>query len=201
MASVKNVISDWTADRGERHDLYHTTKGLVLRWLNEAQLRFCDKSEVLRGLWEPTLDASGTETLPPDFLREFVNKVKWSDEEPLIKGDYHALRVENWGTTSYYAIYGGKFYVFAAAAGSPTIPYVRKPEVILGSQIDTAELEIPTEYHHELILFLDAMFARRQGDVAGYMALLKEFDANARQAGVEHLSRTDAIQVTMGGLF
>ena len=120
MASAKNVISDWTADQGERFVLFGMAKGLVLRWLNEAQLRFASKSEILRSVWEPSLDSEGWADLPDDFLREVPDRVKWDTDTTLAKVVYADILQESddLSGTYYYAIHDGRFYVFTAASGS-----------------------------------------------------------------------------------
>lgn len=191
MASAQNVVADWMGDGGERHNLASSRKSLVVRWLNEAQLRFADISECLRGVWTPTLDADGTAALPDDFLREIDGKVKWDAETLLEKADYPTMQIASLGATCAYAIWGGSFYVFDAAAGEPTIPYIKKPLEITERQLATASLEIPTEYHHDLIFFLDAMYARRNNDMPGYVAFLKQFNEVARMAHFKYGTRND----------
>lgn len=199
MASALNLLADWAGDGGERHNLLNSEKGLLMRWLNQAQLRFADKSEVLQSVWEPTITSGGSIALPSNFLREIKDRVKWTADVHLVKIDYPTAINNTFSTTNYYAIFGGTFYVFAAAAGTPTIPFIKSPAAI--TNLSSAELEIPSEYHHNLILFLDAMFARKAGDVKSYMILMKEFDRNAEDAGMAFKIKRDGAPVTNGGFF
>lgn len=198
--TATRLIADWTADGGPRQALYGQVKGLVLRWLNEAQLRFADKSEVLQGVWEPDIDSDGYIALPEDFLREVKDRVKWSADKFLYKGSYPILRTVTLSNTVAYCIWDNKFYVFSASSGSPTVPYIKKPQEISSTALDNADLEIPTEYHHLLILYFDAMFARRNGDYQGYIALLGSFDAAATDAGIEFRNRRDNVPFMQGGV-
>lgn len=193
MASVLNILGDWSAGSPERERLFGMNKGLVLRWLNEGQLRFADKSEVLRGLWSPTIGSDGEATLPEDFLRLIRNGIKWDSDTLLAEIPYSDAAVQTFSATEFYSIWGGKLYVWAAAEGSPTIPYIKKPDEITIGSISSAELDIPTEYHHELLGFLDAMWARNQGQADGYRVLLNVFDQTAVGAGMRFASRSDVI--------
>lgn len=198
MATAAKIISDWTTDEGERHVLYTSTKSLIIRWLNEAQLRFADRSEVLQGVWDASL-IDGSDSLPDDFLREKRDGVLL-DSKYLSKGDYTALSGAGLTSTSHYAIWDGSLHVFSSASGEATIPYIRKPSVIKDASIGTASLEIPSEYQHSLITFLDAMFLRRKEDLMGYRTLLKAFDQDCTDAGIDFQSRRGEILVTKGGL-
>ncbi len=195
MASAKAIISDWSSDEGERFVLATTKRGVVMRWLNQAQLRFAEISQVLQGVWEPLLDSTGSEALPDDWLREIPDRVQWTTGFYLIKGDYPTLSIANLSTTCYYAIWQGNLYVFSASSGSPTIPYYRKPEEIKDAQFATASLEIPTEYQHNLSLFMDAMWERRNGNTEAYLVLIDKFDQRARDAGIDNLNRRQVPQM------
>lgn len=199
MASVKDIISDWSTDEGERLVLADQVPGLVIRWLNQAQLRFSEISQVLTGVWEPTIDSTGEETLPDDWLREVPDRVLWQTSIGLTKGDYATLKIANLSNPQAYAIWQGKFYVFGPTAGTPTIPYYKKPSEVKTTQYSTASLEIPSEYHHHLILFMDAMFARRSKDYKGYLILRKEFDQSARDAGIDFSNRRE-LMIMRGGM-
>lgn len=199
MGSFNTILSDWGTDEGPRSVLMNTTPDLVCRWLNQAQLRFCDKSEILQGVWEPVLDSSGSETLPDDFLREVPGRVKWEADHFLTKGDYPTLQGLTLSGVEHYAIWQGSFYVFSASSGTPAIPYIRKAETVKTANRATASLEIPTEYHHDLLLFMDAMYARRQGDDRRYLVFIGEFDARAVSAGVHHTMRRE-VPMMRGGL-
>lgn len=196
--TATRLIADWTTDQGPRHTLYGQVKGLVLRWLNEAQLRFVDKSEILEKVWEPTLSSDGYIQLPDDFLRDGV--VKWEADKFLRKGDYGLLNTVSLSATLYYAIYAGKLYVFKAAAGSPTITYLRKPDEIVAGTLANADLELPSEYHAHLLTYMDAMFARRNNDLATWKALMKDFDQEATAAGIEYRQRRQGVRFTEGGV-
>jgi len=201
MASALNLISDWTGDGGDRHVLFGQTKGLVLRWLNQAQLRFADRSEVLQGVWEPTIPSTGHIVLPADFIREVPNRVKWTSTKLLEKADFSTARALTLSTAQCYSIFDNTFYVFAPSSGTPSIPYIRKPEEITTATLATADLEIPTEYHNDLIVFFDAMYARRTNDIRGYLALMKTFDDKAESVGLGVKIRNSAPLKTKGGMF
>jgi hypothetical protein len=57
------------------------------------------------------------------------------------------------------------------------------------ADLANAELEIPTEYYSALITYLDAKWARHKGDIVGSIALMKEFDRMALDAGIEMQAR------------
>lgn len=200
MATVLNILGDWSAGNPERERLLSMNKGLVLRWLNEGQLRFASKSEILRGTWTPVLADDGQATLPDDFIRIVRDSVKWDDETTLSEVPYaNGINLEL-STTAYYSVWGWKFYVWAAAEGEPTVAYIRKPDEIKIAQINTADLEIPTEYHHDLLAYLDAMFSRQQGKIEGYLALIGLFDKSASEAGMRNALRVDGVPRMHGGM-
>jgi hypothetical protein len=131
MASAATILADWASMDPEKEKLYATTPNLLVRWLNEAQLRFCDKSEILEETWNPTITSSGSIALPANFLREYIYDVWWTSDRPMRKGLYSILSKS---TVTYYnpmyAIYGNTFYVFPVSAGTPTIRYIKKPTLI-----------------------------------------------------------------------
>ena len=201
MATVQTTIDNWTSDGGERHTLYGSVPGLVIQWLNAAQLRFTHKSGCLRSTWEPTLDSEGYADLPEDFLKIVKDRVKWSSTQTLIEGNYHDLIQRTMSSTTHYCVHEGKFYVFGPSAGSPVVPYVKKPNTVTIANRTNAFLDIPSEYHEDLVLYLDAMFARRKGDVTGWIALLAAFDDKATKAGMEISRRIDPVPMMKGGLW
>lgn len=201
MATVQTTIDNWTSDGGERHATYGSVPGLVIQWLNDGQLRFAHKSGCLRSTWEPTLDSEGYCDLPDDFLKIVKDRVKWSSTQTLIEGSYQDLIQRTMTSTTHYCVHEGKFYVFGASAGTPIVPYVKKPGTITIANRTTAYLEIPSEYHTDLVLYLDAMFARKKGDTTGWLTLLGAFDAKAMAAGMEISRRIDPVPMMRGGLF
>jgi hypothetical protein len=204
MGTLLTVIQEWYSDDDEKETLYKQMPELVLRWINEGQLRFCDKSEILQGLWEPTVSSTGVVARPTDFLREYQNRVKWTTNHSLVNMAYQdAIHLTNVSDQLYYSIFNGNFYVWAAAAGTPDIPYVKKPEVVVSTADahKTAALEIPTEDHHTLIQYLDARFLRKKGDYKNYMALLNWFDAYANACGSKFRSRRDPPPTTISRRF
>ena len=201
MASALDVVSEWASYGKEQADVYGASPLLVERWVNQAQLRFATKSECLRATWNPTIPSTGTIALPADFLREFRDKVQWSTTQYLVKLDYPLAKILNISSTLNYSIWGGNFYVFAAAAGTPFIWYVKKPAVITHAGFGAAELEIGTEYHGLLIDYLEARFRRHKGDEGGFAAFLKQFDMQAVDAGIEFSRRQDALPIMRGNWF
>lgn len=196
MGTFANVLQDWSSVSEDKATAYISTPGLLVRWLNEGQLRFVNESEVLRGSWSATV-TSGTATLPSDFLREIADRVSWAANQPLTKIDYPTAYILNassaFTSTDYYSIWGETFYVWGSDSGTPTIPYIKKPAVITTSNYTTSDLDLPTEFHHALLTFLDAMWLREKGDVSGYQALLKEFMMSAINAGQKYRERRDPV--------
>jgi hypothetical protein len=206
MATAATILGDWASLDPEKETLYAHTPSLMLRWLNEAQLRFCNKSEILQGVWQPTVPSTGVIALPTDFLREYIDKIQWTTNQYLRKGDYPTLKLLNLSSTMYYAIYDEDFYVLSAAAGSPTIFYIRKP-LLLNTTIGspqlwtTAELEIPTEYHSVLLGYLDAIWMRHKLDIKSYRASLDLFDRDAIDCGIQLKRRRDGFPTMRGSYF
>jgi hypothetical protein len=167
---------------------------MVVSWLNDAQLKFSDQSEILRGVWEVTVGSDGKALLPDDFLREVIGRVSWNDERFLGKSAYADLSntfiVSS--STNWYALWGGYFYVFAPATGDAVVPYIRKTEEVLVGEYLSADLDIPTEYHIHLIDYLDAMWARNQDNLQMYSQLMEKFEQKAKQAGMKNTIRIDA---------
>lgn len=201
MASALDVVTEWATYGSEQADLFGNAPLLVYRWVNQGQLRFASKGEVLRSVWNPTLTSTGTIALPADFLREFRDKVQWSSTQFLVKIDYPLGKILNMSTVLNYSIWGGAFYVFAPTAGSPFIWYVKKPAVITTAGFSAAELEIDTVYHERLIEYLQARFQRHKGNEVNYQALLKQFDMDAVDAGIEFGRRQDALPSMRGNWF
>ena len=152
MGSVNNIIGEWVGGNKENDSFYLSNRSLLLRWLNEGQLRFADKSEVLRGVWSPTISSSGSIALPTDFLREILNRVQRENNGHIYlqKLSYPDALLSLFTGVCAYSIWGDTFYVWAKGAASPIIPYIKKPTVITEDNISSADLEIPTEYHHLL---------------------------------------------------
>lgn len=199
MGSVLNVLSEWTADDEQKELLYERVPSLVLRWTNEAQLRHVDRSEILRDIWEPTVTSAGNVTLPTDFLREFKDRVKWDEEHYLIQIDYPTAALLDFTSTTHYSIWESSLYVWTAAAGSPAIPYVKKPAAL--TTIATDNLEIPTETHSTLQIYLDAAFARRNKDFPTHYSLLEQFDSRAAEDGRIYRDRRDPVPIIRSSLF
>lgn len=204
MATVADILNEWAADSEEKQTLIKTRSGLCLRWINQAQLRFADKSEVLKGVWQPTITSSGNIALPSDFLREYPDLVTFEVGEtttpPLIKVDYPVALNLSFSSTTHYSIFNGTFYVWAAGALTPSIPYIKKPATL--TAISSDSLTIPTEFHHDLIPYLDMMWDSFKGKITAIekSMLLKDFDNTVRQDGIVFLVRNDnSPKVRSGG--
>jgi hypothetical protein len=202
MGSLLTVIEEWYTGDVERETVYKESPVLVLRWINEAQLRYCNHSEALQGTWSPTVPSNGIIALPADFLREYQNRVKWDESTMLRNLPYEdALNISSFNGVSFYSIYGGNFYVFEACAGSPTIPYIKKPAVVTTLLYKTATLEIPTEDQNLLHIFLDAMMLKKAKDHSGSLKLLEFFDSKSNQAGSKFRTRRDPPRTTISRRF
>jgi len=201
MATAQDIVNEWAAGDEEKQQLV-IRSGLPLRWLNQGQLRYFDKSEVLRGVWTPTITSSGNIALPSDFLREFPNRVKRdvsdSSDLPLGKIDYPDANLMDFSALTHYSIWNGTFYVWSAGACTPSVPYIKKPAVLASFASD---LSVPTEFQHNLIIYLDAHWVKIQKDIAGHYALMKEFDNQARQDGVMNIIRNNQIPTIRGSWF
>lgn len=202
MGTVANVLQDWASSSPEKTSLYANQKDLLIRWANEAQLRYADKSECLRDIWQPTITSTGNIALPDNFKREIKDRVKWDANTYLVQIDYpRANLVTSWSNTTHYSIWGGTFYVWGAAAGTPVIPYIKKPAALTVAAIASENFEIPTEYHYNLFLFLDAMFARSKNDIAGSMQLMKMFDDKADETYMDVVRDLDPVPKMRGSWF
>lgn len=197
MGTTANFIANWTSSHPERVQLHKNQPELLLRWINEAQLRFADKSQILKSVWTPTIDSTGVVELPDDFLREIPDMVKWDENTRLIKGDYSELALGTFSSTLYYAIWGNNFYVFTEASGTPEIPYIIKPDTLTLTAINTSDLDIPSQYHLDLLLFMDAMWLRMTG--GNSYALMEEFERKAERCGVKEGLRRNAFPMMRGG--
>ena len=196
MGTLLNVIQEWYTDDNGKDGLYKQIPELVIRWINEGQLRYADKSEVLQGIWSPTITSTGSIALPTDFLREVQNRVKYDSNTVLRNIPYaDAINISAFGGTYYYSIWDGTFYVWAAAACTPTIPYIVKPATLTSATVATADLEMPTEDQTLLILYLDARYARKQGNTVQYMQLMDIFDQKSRDAGQKFRERRDPVPI------
>lgn len=199
MSAVQSVLEDWVAGESDKYVIYPAKQDIALRWLNEGQLRFCDRSEMLRSVWSPTIDATGIISLPSDFLREIKDLVKWAPNWPLWEMDYPKASLLTFSSPRYYSIWGNKMYIWAPAAGSPTIPYMRKPRVLTSDKND--DLEIPTEYQNALTYYLESKWLKRNKDVAGSLAMLRTFDQMADEAAARYRARRDPVPMMRGSFF
>jgi len=203
MGTVATFLEDWSSTESGKESLYASEQGKIIRWLNEAQLRFTDKSECLRSVWQPTITSAGVIALPSNFKREIKDRVKWTANRFLKQIDYPTANIytTQFSDAYYYSIWGSNFYVWQPQAGTPDIPYITKPTVITASNISSADLEIPTEYHAYLMLYLDSMWARTQKDIAGSIALLKQFDNGADSVYTDIVKDNDPVPMIRGTFF
>ena len=199
MASVQSVLEDWVAGESDKLDIYPSRQNIALRWINEAQLRFCDRSEMLRSVWNPTIDSTGIIALPSDFLREIKDMVKWTANVPLWEVDYPHAQLMNFSSPRFYSIWGNKFYVWAAASGTPSIPYIRKPKLIQNISVD--DFEIPTEFQNSLTYYLESKWLKKNKDVNGSIAVLNVFDRMADEAAARYRARRDPVPIMRGSFF
>lgn len=199
MGSVATLLQTWASDGGPRYELYGKNPGLVHRWLNDGQLRFSEKSEILHGVWQPIFPSSGKVSLPDDFLQFKGDTILWDSTTYLPKVDYEVASIADLSSVECYSIHNGYMYVFAPTAGTPSIPYIRKPDDLLFANIASDDLELPTEFQDRLILYLDAQMARRGNDPS-WLALLDRFDGEAFQAGIKHRSRQSSVSFMRGGM-
>lgn len=203
MGTVATFLEDWSSTESGKESLYASEQGKIIRWLNEAQLRFSDKSECLRDVWQPTISSTGVVALPSNFKREIKDRVKWTANRYLQQIDYPTANIYStqFSDTYHYSIWGGNFYVWQPAAGTPDVPFIVKPTLITASTISSSDLEIPTEYHAYLMFYLDSMWARTQKDIAGSIALLKQFDSSAEEIYLDFVKDNDPIPTMRGGFF
>ena len=201
MATIAGSFEDWAAGDQARTGVYASEPGVIVRWANEAQLRFADRSECLQSVWSPTITSSGNIALPADFLREIKNRVKWTQTIYLVQLDYPTANIQTFTSVGYYSIWNGTFYVWQATSGTPTIPYIKKPTAITTSTLSSADWDIPTEYQRVLFNYFDSMMARRAGDIPGSMTLLSAFDNAADQAYATFHLKRGAVPVMRGSFF
>lgn len=202
MATLAQVLEDWAEGQPKKAELKVQYPAVVLRWINEAQLRYCDKSEVLTDVWVPS-SFSGSTALPTDFLREIKDRVKWSSTRFLSQIDHPTALIHesNFSGTQFYSIWEGTFYVWASASGDPEIPYIKKPATVAIANIATADLEIPSEYHYNLLTYLDSKFERRENNIPASIELVKLFDSTAREDGMRLSMRRDPVPIIRSSRF
>lgn len=202
MGTIANIVEEWASSHPSKAAVYASEPAVIVSWINSAQLLFCDKSECLRDVWQPTITSTGNVALPSNFLREIKDRVKWDSTRYLRQIDYPTANlVDSWSDTTNYSIWGSTFYVWGAAAGSPEIPYIKKPTAITTSTLSTADFEIPTEYQFMLRLYFNAMMAERKDDIAGSIALMGEFNNYCKQAYMDTVRKVDPVPMMRGGFF
>lgn len=183
----QDIVTEWTYGNDTKQNLTQTSPDFILRWMNQAALRFCDKSEILRSVWTTTTASDGTATLPADFLREIPDRILISTTQPpLQKVAYEDAINIIWGSTVAYSIYNGKLQVWGNAAVSITVPYIQKPTTITTLASDS---QVPTEYHQTLKIFLDSLWARYEKDISSAQALLDLFDEKCSEHGMSFILR------------
>jgi hypothetical protein len=202
MGTIVNILEDWASSHPSKASVYASEPAVIVSWVNAAQLQFCDRSECLRGVWEPTITSTGNIALPSNFLREIKDRVKWDSNTYLRQIDYPTANlVDSWSSTTNYSIWGSTFYVWSPAAGSPVIPYIKKPTAITVSTLASSDFEIPTEYQHTLKLYFNAMMAERKDDIAGSIALMQTFDSYCGKAYMDIVRKVDPVPFMRGGFF
>lgn len=201
MGTTLDIVNEWASDSEEKQTILKTRSGWALRLLNQAQLRYADKSELIRGSWTPTITSTGSIAIPTDFIREYPDSVKYSSTStvnpPLIKIDYwKAVNINFTGATTHYSIFNGTFYVWAAGALTPSVTYVKKPAIL--TTFTSTDLEIPTEFQCNLIPYLDIFWEKSKGKLSlgDQLILLKEFDNQAGLDGLKLRTRQDDIPRT-----
>lgn len=205
MATAQDVINEWAADAEQKQNLVKTRSGLLLRWLNQGQLRFANQSEILRAEWKPSVGSTGIITLPTDFLYEFPDRVK---RETTATSDYYLRKVDfpianarSWSGLTAYSIWNGSLYIWAPSSCNPNLPYVRKPTVLTTMASD---LEIPTEFHETLLEYMDIRWDRDQVGKTKYpefKAELEAWDQQARADGNRWKVRDDKSPVMRSNFF
>ena len=198
---AKDILFDWIGTEKEKNTLYSVSPELVVRWLNEANQRYCDLSECIRDVWLPVLDATGVTELPDDWLREAKDRVAWTQNVYLTAIDYPTAIVRRFTGTFYYAIWGNRFYVFSPAAGTPTVPYIRRPDPITTTNLATYTLDVLREKQQNMIQFLDSKWARYNNDISGELELRNLFDEQARQDGQNLRDRREPAPLIRGRWF
>lgn len=204
MATSLDVINEWASDSEAKQTLVKTHSGLILRWLNQAQLRYADKSEMLKSRWTPTITSTGNIALPSDFLREIPDRVQPNASAsvfaPLRKVDYPDAILVTWTGLIAYSIYGGSFYVWSAQACTPAITYNKKPTVLTDL---TTDLDVPGEFHRTLIFGLDIFWERRDGKIGleEQDGLWTVFDNKAQAEGWKEKIRKGGLVKIRGSWF
>lgn len=202
MANVKTLLEDWVSYDDARLAVYSHERGVITRWINQAQLIFADKSECIRGNWTPTLSSTGSVVLPDDFLRAVKDRIKWSTNWYLREIDYPSAQIMTFGSVAYYSIWGGYLYVWNGNNGTPTVPYIKKPTALTTTTILTADFELPTEYHQHLLLFLDSMMARRKPDgLKESQQLMEMFYIKCANANADFARKHDPAPQMEGNFF
>ena len=205
MATALDVINEWGLGDDEKQETIKTHSGLVLRLLNQSQLRYVEKSQCLRSVWTPTITSTGNIALPTDFLYEIPDRVKRNTNNTtdifLSKIDYAVANARYFSGLYYYSIFNGSFYVWSAQAATPSVPYVRKPTII--TALTTADLEIPTEFHHNLAPYIEAqwLYSKKQISYAEKLAIEKNFDLQANNDGLSFRTRNDKVPSVRGSFF
>ena len=201
MAEAKDILFDWIGTDKEKNSLYSVSPELIVRWLNEANQRYCDLSECIRDIWQPILGADGVAELPDDWLREIKDRVQWTNNVSLTAIDYPTALGRRFTATYYYAIWAGRFYVFSPAAGNPTVPYIRRPDQIMTSNLATYTLDVLREKQQNILSFMDSKWARYNKDLTGEASLKAAFDEQARQDGQNLRDRRDPAPMLRGRWF
>lgn len=196
MATAQDIINEWASDSEEKQALVKTRSGLPLRWINQGQLRYVEKGQVLRDIWLPNITSTGNIALPTDFLYEFPDRVKRNASATvdifLKKLDLPVAQARYFSGLYYYSIWKGSFYVWSAQAATPSVPYVRKPTIL--SSI-ASDLEIPTEFQMNLLPFIEAkyLYSKKEMPYAEYAQAMEHFDIQANNDGLSWRTRNDVI--------
>jgi len=201
MAEAKDILYDWIGTDREKNTLMASSPELPIRWLNEANQRYCDLSESIQDIWQPIIDSTGIAPLPDDWLRDIKDRIQWTNNVYLTAIDYPTALSRRFTGTFYYSIWKGQFYVWSPAAGSPIVPYIRRPDQITVSNFATYTLDVLREKQQNMISFLDSKWARYNKDVKGELELRDLFDEQARRDGQNFRDRREPLPQIRGRWF
>ena len=204
MGSVLETINLW-ASNDTRLKFLQRNQPMVLKWFNQAQLRFADQAVTLRDIWTPSIPSSGYISLPTNFLREFKDRIKRSsgDYVPLQKMKYEDANLVPFSGLTHYSIYNDTFYVWGAMSCNPIIPYVIKPTVITFANFKTSDLEIDSKYQDNIVFYMDACYIRSQDGVANTMeakAMMEAFERDCDVIATKEQQRLFGSEGTRGYL-
>ena len=173
------------------------TNADIFDWINEAQLKICQKTECLT---TEVLYAASTfpHAFPADFIR--TNRLLYGvvplDEIGMNKLDDLGIDLTQRNTPLFYFYKDRKFNLYplqpTADTTVVTIGYVQQATIVAGL---ASTLDTPAVYHDEIIKYCLAKAHERNENASAMQAKMAEFNEGIHEDMDDNFNKTNAYPV------